>query len=162
MLQPAAVADVSTGGDVAAPALASTGADAKATLRENAKKKMYEMRELLQQHGKAIERCESEQGAAARADQVEITVAEAIPAGRIEPDQRQQSEGLLEDFAKMFQQTAIVYGSQQDTFWVVTSSIMLAITYLLVLALAAIVCWQVSGWIVRSGNGVRMSRFIVI
>ena len=36
----------------------------------------------------------------------------------------------------------VIYGAQVDTFWVSTSAIMLCITYMLVLCVLGIVCWQ--------------------
>lgn len=57
------------------------------------------------------------------------------------PPRADEHQGdIVGHIADQFSRT--VYGAEVDTFWVVTSSIMLCITYGLVLALAAIVCWQ--------------------
>jgi hypothetical protein len=64
-------------------------------------------------------------------------VYEKVPSQRRSEAEQHDIVGHIADQFNM-----TVYGAQVDSFWVVTSSIMLCITYLLVLALGAIVCWQ--------------------
>lgn len=68
--------------------------------------------------------------------------AGATSAGLREDEGRAQSSaahdmGDLESGARR-----PVYGAESDDFWIGTSSIMLCITYAIVVALASIVCWQ--------------------
>jgi len=118
--------------------------------REDAKRKVVEMKRLLQQHGNAlgVEECrpQAERGNAGNDAEQRTGAAGGTHEVCVEIEDGSDAPGQRPDYAEMSHfddhLTQIVYGSQKDSFWVVTSSIMLCITYVVIALIAAIVCWQ--------------------